>query len=56
MISYLGYVVGLIGFWFVQDGVASIMFYPTEQWRWNHIIRLVRVVMGITLVVIGVVL
>ena len=42
-----------IGVWIFQDAVASIMFYPTEKWKWNHTVRLVRAVMGVALVVIG---
>jgi len=49
----IGYFVGLIGLWFVQDAVASIMFYPAEKWRWNHFVRLIRAVFGVILVVIG---
>ena len=43
-----------LGIWFVQDGLASIAFYPNEKWLWNHTARLIRVCMGITLVVMGV--
>lgn len=49
----LGYIVGLIGIWFVQDALASIAFYPKEKWRWNHTARLVRAGMGIVLVILG---
>jgi len=52
----LGYCVGLIGAWLLQDALASIAFYPNEHWKWNHIARLARGVMGITLIVIGVLL
>ena len=51
----MNYAVGLIGVWILQDGLASICFYPTEKWRWNHAARLVRLVMGIALIVIGVI-
>ena len=44
----------IIGTWMVQDGIASIMFYPTEKWKWNHLVRLIRAVMGLTLIVIGI--
>ena len=49
----MNYVVGLIGIWLVQDSLASIMFYPTEKWQWNHLVRLIRAVMGVALIVIG---
>ncbi len=49
----MSYIVGLIGVWILQDGAASIMFYPTEKWCWNHIVRLIRVLMGIFLIIYG---
>ena len=48
-----GYIVGLMGIWVLQDALASIAFYPNENWRWNHSARLIRVGIGITLVVLG---
>ncbi len=47
-------VISLMGLWILQDALASICFYPQEKWRWNHIARLIRVFIGITLVVIGI--
>lgn len=49
----MNYAIGLIGVWILQDAVASIMFYPGEKWRWNHIVRLIRALMGIALIVVG---
>ena len=49
----IGYIIGLIGLWLVQDSLASICFYPNEKWMWNHTARLVRTAMGIALVIIG---
>lgn len=49
----MGYLVGLIGLWFLQDALASIVFYPQEKWRWNHTARIIRAVMGIALMIIG---
>ena len=48
-----GYIIGLIGIWILQDSVASIAFYPNEKWRWNHIVRMVRGIMGIVLIILG---
>jgi len=47
------YIIGLIGFWFIQDALASIAFYPRENWKYNHTARMIRAVMGLILVVIG---
>ncbi len=47
------YWLGLIGAWLLQDAVASIMFYPTEKWKWNHLVRLIRVCFGIILIILG---
>lgn len=49
----IGYIIGLIGIWFLQDALASIAFYPQEKLRWNHSARLIRAIMGVTLVVVG---
>ena len=46
----------LVGFGaaLVQDGLASIAFYPSERWRYNHLARLVRSIMGAILILVGV--
>ena len=49
----MGYIVGIIGVWILQDALASIVFYPKESWLWNHMARAVRAVMGIALIIIG---
>ncbi len=49
----MGYVIGLIGIWFLQDALASIAFYPKENWRWNHTARVIRAGMGIVLIIMG---
>ena len=49
----IGYVLGLIGIWVLQDAIASICFYPNENWQWNHWARMVRAIMGAVLVVLG---
>ena len=52
----LSYFVGLCGVFILQDAVASIMFYPSEKWRWNHFARLVRALIGLFLIIAGAVL
>ena len=49
----MNYAVGLMGIWILQDALASICYYPQEKWRWNHAARLIRVLIGIALMVIG---
>ena len=49
----MGYAIGLMGLWILQDALASICFYPKESWRWNHTARMIRVAIGLALVVIG---
>ena len=51
--ALIGYVLGIMGIWILQDALASIAFYPQEKWRWNHIARLVRAGIGIAMVIIG---
>ena len=57
-----GYTVGLIGVVILWDGLYSITLYlnaPSyakgrkQSWRRDHWVRLVRMLLGITLVVIG---
>ena len=50
----MGLILVFIGCWILQDALASICFYPKENWKWNHAARLVRAIMGVVLLVIGV--
>lgn len=50
----MGKVLVGIGVFILQDALASIAYYPSEKWRWNHIARLARVVCGIILIVMGI--
>jgi hypothetical protein len=47
-----GYIVGLIGLWMLQDGLASIAYYPQEKMI-NHAARIVRSALGLVLIIIG---
>ena len=49
----MGITLAVIGTWILQDALASIMFYPTEKWKWNHLVRLIRAVMGAVLIVMA---
>jgi len=49
----IGYIIGLLGIFYLQDALASIAFYPNENWKWNHTARLIRAVFGIILIVLG---
>ena len=49
----MGYWIGIMGVWILQDALASIAFYPNEKWKWNHIARMMRIGIGVTLVVLG---
>lgn len=46
----------IIGTWILQDALASIAFYPKENWCWNHAARLIRAIMGIVLIVIAIIM
>ena len=52
----MGYLIVIIGVWILQDALASIVFYPKERWRWNHVARLIRALMGLALIGMGVVI
>ncbi len=48
--------ISLMGLWVLQDALASICYYPSEKWRWNHMARLIRILIGIALIIIGAVI
>jgi len=50
----VGYWLGVMGMFVLQDALASIAFYyPKEPWRWNQTARLIRAFMGVAIIVIG---
>ena len=58
----IGYLTGLIGMWLFCDGVISIRIYLNtvdetgkriQDWKYDHSIRLIRSLLGVTLMVIG---
>lgn len=58
----MGYVIGLIGMWLFCDGIVSIRIYLNtvdetgkriQDWKYDHSIRLVRMLMGVALMIIG---
>lgn len=52
----MNYAVGLIGVWVASDGIYSILYYLDdnhESWWRNHSVRILRVVLGISLVILG---
>ena len=53
MTPLLCYAIGLMGLFLLQDGLASIAFYPTEKWKWNHTARAIRASIGLALIIIA---
>lgn len=58
----MGYVIGLIGMWIISDAILSWTLYlnapsyegsPKQTFRKDHWVRLVRLLCGITLVILG---
>ena len=52
----LSYALGILGTWLIADGTASIVLYygkKDETWVKNHCIRLIRIVVGIAIIIIG---
>ncbi len=56
MTTLFGYLIGLIGMWLLSDSVWSICYYIDRKdetfWR-NHIVRVVRMALAVTLMIIG---
>lgn len=57
------YIIGLFGMWLVCDGIISIRLYlkakdetgkRVQSWRYDHSIRVVRIIIGIALMVLSV--
>ena len=45
------------GLWIMQDAIASILYYlkrDNEKWYFNHAVRILRALWGITLIVVGI--
>lgn len=62
MISIMGYITGLIGLWIVSDGILSWTLYlnapsyegsKKQTFCRDHWVRLVRIICGLALIVIG---
>lgn len=58
----LSYAIGLVGVWIVCDGFISIRLYlkakdetgkKTQNWKYDHSIRLARIGCGIFLMIAG---
>ena len=58
----MGYIIGLIGMWLFCDGIISIRVYlntvnetgkKIQNWKYDHSIRLIRMLLGIALMIIG---
>lgn len=61
MVSYIGYTIGLLGMWIIWDGISSWTLYANapaydgrkQTFKEDHWLRLVRILCGITFVVLG---
>jgi len=58
----VGYIIGLIGMWLFCDGIISIRVYlntvnetgkKIQNWKYDHSIRLIRMLLGTALMIIG---
>ena len=53
---FLFYLIGLLGMWFFTDAIFSLCLYmgkPDEKWLRNHLVRIIRLIGGIGLIIIG---
>ena len=55
-------ILGAIGAWIVADGIISIRLYlhakgedgkRLQNWRYDHSIRLIRILCGLVVIIIG---
>ena len=58
----IGYILGLLGLWYLTDGLISIRLYLNskdetgkrlQNWKYDHSIRVIRSLGGIALMVMG---
>jgi len=58
----MGYTLGLVGMWLFCDGIISIRLYlrttdengkRIQSWKYDHSIRLIRILCALILIVIG---
>ena len=52
----MGFILGLIGMWLLCDGWFSLAVYlkrPDQSWFKDHLIRLIRIGLGIALILMG---
>lgn len=61
-IKYIAYSIGILATWLICDGIISIRIYLNtvdetgkriQNWRYDHSIRLIRILIGMTLLVFG---
>ena len=56
-VMVMGIVILSGGVWITQDAIASILYYlkqDNEKWYFNHAVRILRALWGITLIVVGI--
>ena len=46
--------IAIIGSWYFQDALASIAYYPKENWKWNHAARAIRAGLALALIIIAI--
>jgi len=46
-------ILGAIGAWLVADGIISIRMYHRQSWLKDHSIRLIRILCGLAVIIIG---
>lgn len=55
----IGLIIGYMGVWVLSDGWYSLALYigrPGQGWLKDHSIRAIRIMVGITMMVLGVIL
>ena len=58
----MNYILGLLGMWILTDGIISIRLYLNAKdeigkrlqcWRYDHSIRVIRILIGVYMMVAG---
>jgi hypothetical protein len=43
----------ILGMYVICDGIGSIIVYQSQPWFWDHMMRVIRMIVGVGVIFIG---
>jgi len=43
----------ILGIYVICDGIGSIIVYQSQPWFWDHMMRVIRMIVGVGVICIG---